>query len=73
MRPQTSKDESVVNVERSIGGISKQRGWPSRLKALDDVSGVALDHRPDESGKSPLTLSKAIVIGEEGIEYWSQS
>jgi hypothetical protein len=38
------------------------------LKELDDVSDVAGEHRPDESGKSPGTPSKATVIREDGVE-----
>jgi hypothetical protein len=57
-----------VNVERSIGGMRQPGEWPSGLKGLDEVSQVAREDRPEESGKSPVTPSKAPLIGKEGIE-----
>jgi hypothetical protein len=65
MRPQTSKDEAAVNVESSIGGMRKQGEWLSGLKGSDEVSEVVREHRPDASGKSPVTLSKASLNGVE--------
>jgi hypothetical protein len=50
----------AVNVAGSIGWMRQQEA--------DEVSEVARAHRPDESGKTPVTLPKASQIGEEGVE-----
>jgi hypothetical protein len=63
------KEEFAVNVERSMGGMRQQGEWPSRLKGSDEVSEVARDDGSDESGKRPVTPSKARLIGKEGIEH----
>jgi hypothetical protein len=60
-----------VNIERSIGGIRQQGEWRSGLKGLEEVSEVARDDRPDESGNRHVTLSKAQLIWEEGIDRLS--
>jgi hypothetical protein len=73
MRPQTSKYESAVNVEHLIGGMRQQREWWSKLKESGDVEEVARKQCPDESAKNPVTLSKAPLIGEEGIEHLRHS
>jgi hypothetical protein len=39
------------------------------LKRSDEVSEVAREDRPDESGKNPVTLSKALLIGREEIKH----
>jgi hypothetical protein len=52
-------------------GMRQQGEWPSGLKESDKVSEGAREARPDESGKRPVTPSKALLIGEEGIEHLS--
>jgi hypothetical protein len=54
-------------------GMRQQGEWPSGLKGSDEVSEVAREDRPDESGKSPVTPSKATLIGKKGIEHLSYS
>jgi hypothetical protein len=41
----------------------KQKGWRGGLKEPDEVIEVAREHRPDESGKSTATSSKASHTG----------
>jgi hypothetical protein len=41
------------------------------LKGSDEVSEVASEDRPDESGKTNVMPSKAPLIGKEGIEHLS--
>jgi hypothetical protein len=53
MRHPTYDEESAVNVEESICGIGRVRGWRGRLKRPDEVGEAAREHRPDEVGKSP--------------------
>jgi hypothetical protein len=65
------KNKSAVNAERSIVGMRQHGEWRSGLKGSDGVSEVAREDRPDESGKRPVTPSKALLIGEEGIEHLS--
>jgi hypothetical protein len=62
------KEELAVNVEHSIGGMRQPGEWLSGLKGSSEVSEVAREDRPEESGKSPVTPSKAPVIGKEGID-----
>jgi hypothetical protein len=39
------------------------------LKGSDEVSEVAREDRPGDSGKRLVTPSKTPLIGEEGIEH----
>jgi hypothetical protein len=65
------KEELAVNVERSMGEMKQEMEWPSGLKGTDEVSDVVREDHPNESGKRPVTPSKAPLIGEEGIERLS--
>jgi hypothetical protein len=70
------KEESAVNVARSIGGMKHQVEWPSGLKGSDEVNEVnevSCEDPPDESGKGLAALSKGALIGKEGIEHLSHS
>jgi hypothetical protein len=46
------KEEPVVNVECSLGGIGQTGGWTSGLKGTDDISEAEREHRLDESRKA---------------------
>jgi hypothetical protein len=61
------KEELVVNVECSIGGMRQQGEWPTGLKESDEVNEVAREDRPDESGKRPVKRSKAPLIGSHAF------
>jgi hypothetical protein len=51
--------------------MRQQAEWANGMKRSDEVSEMAREDRPDESGKSPVTPSKARLIGKEGIEHLS--
>jgi hypothetical protein len=65
--------ESAVNVAFSMCRMRQQVESPSVLKGSDEAIQGARGNRPEESGKSSLTPSKAPLIGKEGIEHLNRS
>jgi hypothetical protein len=58
-------EESVSRKCRASNRSDEAAGeWRSGLKGSDEVSEVAREDRPDESGKNPLRPSKTPLIGK---------